>query len=60
MRDQSNSPCTSCWREDAAGVTKLDRYDRFAEQVRKVKRDLLAFLIDAKAREIDRRIRCTR
>ncbi len=35
-------------REEAAGVTKLDRYDRFAEQVRAVKRDLLAFLIAAK------------
>lgn len=35
-------------REDAAGITKLDRYDRFAEQARKVKRDLLAFLIEAK------------
>jgi SAM-dependent methyltransferase len=35
-------------REIAAGLTSLDRYRAFAEQVHRSKRDLLRFLIDAR------------
>jgi hypothetical protein len=35
-------------REAAAGLTTLETYDAFAEQVRKTKRKLLSFLIQAK------------
>lgn len=34
--------------EEAAGLTKVETYAGFAEQVRQTKRDLLSFLIDAK------------
>jgi hypothetical protein len=35
-------------REQAAGFTRLERYQSFAEQVKETKRALLEFLIDAK------------
>lgn len=35
-------------REEAAGLTRLDGYLRFEEQVKETKRKLLGFLIDAK------------
>src|SRR6266478_5035453 len=35
-------------REEAAGTTRLERYSRFAEQVKETKRKLLEFLISAK------------
>ncbi|MFZ0634786.1 MAG: class I SAM-dependent methyltransferase [Candidatus Acidiferrales bacterium] len=35
-------------REEAAGLTRLDGYARFAEQVKETKRKLLEFLIQAK------------
>jgi 2-polyprenyl-3-methyl-5-hydroxy-6-metoxy-1,4-benzoquinol methylase len=37
-------------REEAAGLTSLDRYRSYAEQVKATKRKLLAFLIEAKRR----------
>ena len=35
-------------REESAGLTRLDRYHAFAEQVKETKRKLLEFLIEAK------------